>query len=124
MAPRARSALGRAWTGRFRFGMGEVGFLMDDPVPGECSAGGFTLSRVPRPNGSSRAVELTAAMSTRGGQGSRWNSDIRRLSLFESRINRTHRHGFRFSAVLALSRMPTAPKKRGKTDEQYHGYGL
>ena len=48
-------------------GIGEVGFLMDDPVPGEFSAGGFTLSRVP-PERIIARRELTAAMSTRGGQ--------------------------------------------------------
>ncbi|MDT5014792.1 MAG: hypothetical protein QOD39_952, partial [Mycobacterium sp.] len=48
-------------------GLGEVGFLMDDPVPGEFAAGGFTLTRVP-PERTIARRELTVAMSTRRGQ--------------------------------------------------------
>jgi hypothetical protein len=47
--------------------IGETVFLMDDPVPGEFAAGGFTLTRVPPKNVIARR-ELTAAMSTRNGQ--------------------------------------------------------
>lgn len=47
--------------------IGETAFLMDDPVPGEFAAGGFTLTRVP-PERIVARRELTAAMSTRGGQ--------------------------------------------------------
>jgi amino acid adenylation domain-containing protein len=48
-------------------GIGETVFLMDDPVPGEFAAGGFTLTRVP-PDSVIARRELTVAMSTRNGQ--------------------------------------------------------
>jgi len=48
-------------------GIGEVAFLMDDPVPGEFAAGGFTLTRV-APERITARRELTVAMSTRRGQ--------------------------------------------------------
>jgi hypothetical protein len=48
-------------------GIGEVAFLMDDPVPGEFAAGGFTLTRV-APERIVARRELTVAMSTRHGQ--------------------------------------------------------
>jgi non-ribosomal peptide synthetase component F len=47
--------------------IGEIVFLMDDPVPGEFAAGGFTLTRVP-PERIIARRELTAAVSTRSGQ--------------------------------------------------------
>jgi amino acid adenylation domain-containing protein len=53
--------------GQKAFGIGEVGFLMDDPVPGEFSAGGFTLTRVPPERIVARRA-LTVAMSSRTGQ--------------------------------------------------------
>lgn len=48
-------------------GIGEVGFLMDEPVPGELSGHGFTLTRVP-PDRIIARRELTVAMSTGRGQ--------------------------------------------------------
>ncbi|HJT93893.1 MAG TPA: amino acid adenylation domain-containing protein, partial [Mycobacterium sp.] len=47
--------------------IGEIGFLMDDPVPGEFTAGGFTLTRV-APERVVARRDLTVAMSTRRGQ--------------------------------------------------------
>jgi len=47
--------------------IGQLGFLMDDPAPGEFSAGGFNLTRVPQERVVARR-ELTVAMSTRRGQ--------------------------------------------------------
>ena len=48
-------------------GIGEVVFLMDDPVPGEFATGGLTLSRIP-PERIVARRELTVAMSTRDEQ--------------------------------------------------------
>lgn len=45
--------------------IGDVGFLMDDPAPGELSAGGFTLTRL-APERIIPRRELTAALSTAG----------------------------------------------------------
>ncbi len=44
-------------------GIGEIAFLMDDPVPEELAIGGFTLTRVP-PDSIAIRRELTVAMST------------------------------------------------------------
>ncbi len=48
-------------------GIGEVVFLMDDPVPGEFAAGGLAVSRIP-PERIVARRELTVAMSTRDEQ--------------------------------------------------------
>jgi amino acid adenylation domain-containing protein len=48
-------------------GIGELVFLMDDPVPGEFAAGGLSVSRIP-PERIVLRRELTAAMSTRDDQ--------------------------------------------------------
>jgi hypothetical protein len=46
--------------------IGDVGFLMDDPAPGELSAGGFTLTRL-APERIIPRRELTASVSAAGG---------------------------------------------------------
>ena len=48
-------------------GIGELVFLMDDPVPGEFAAGGLSVSRIPADRIVARR-ELTVAMSTRDEQ--------------------------------------------------------
>jgi non-ribosomal peptide synthetase component F len=48
-------------------GIGEVAFLMDDPVPAEFAAGGLSVSRIPSDPIVVRR-ELTAAMSTTDDQ--------------------------------------------------------
>ncbi|ETW23727.1 non-ribosomal peptide synthetase [Mycobacterium gastri] len=52
--------------GEIARGIGEVAFLMDEPVPAEFSVGGFAFSHVP-PQRLSVRRELTVAMSTQGG---------------------------------------------------------
>ena len=49
-------------------GIGEIAFLMDDPVPEEFAVGGFALTRVPPESNRRFAGELTVAMSTRDEQ--------------------------------------------------------
>jgi hypothetical protein len=48
-------------------GIGELVFLMDDPVPGEFAAGGLSVSRIPADPIVIRR-ELTVAMTTRDDQ--------------------------------------------------------
>jgi len=47
--------------------IGQVGFLMDDPVPGEFAAGGFRLTRVHQERVIARR-DLTVSMTTKRGQ--------------------------------------------------------
>ena len=47
--------------------IGQVGFLMDDPVPGEFTAGGFRLTRVHQERVIARR-DLTVSMTTKRGQ--------------------------------------------------------
>ena len=91
---------------------------MDDPTPEEFSVGGFALTRVP-PERIVARRELTAAISTRGGQIT-GNGDLRRCAL-RIPINRTYRHGFHCGADVVARQLRLM---RGEVDEQYRGYGL
>ncbi len=87
--------------------IGEVVFLMDDPVPGEFAAGGFTLTRIPPEQVIARR-ELTAAVSTRSGliTGTVTYDD----ALFEARS--IERIITNFIGVLTLSEAETVPEPR------------
>ncbi len=84
-------------------GIGEIVFLMDDPVPGEFSVGGFTLTRV-APESIVARRELTAAMSTRDGQIT--GTVTYDEALFEARS--IERIVTNFIAVLTMSQVESA----------------
>ena len=87
--------------------IGEIVFLMDDPVPGEFTAGGFTLTRIP-PEQIIARRELTAAVSTRSGPitGTVTYDD----ALFEARSIECIVTNF--IGVLTLSEAETVPEPR------------